>query len=133
MREISDSQSHGQSQVAESIGDRYGNVREPALKFGSFDADIQPALGLGLLINPTEWLQNEEIQLQNTQSLARPDFTGQLRQQVSQSPYRGLLVVIHGFREAHESALRKTAFLGLVLDINAPVLLFDWPETRVLH
>ena len=113
--------------TAEGIGDRYGNAREPALKFGSFDADIQPSLGLGMLINPTEWLQNEEIQLQNVQSLARPDFSEQLRQQVSQSPYRGLLVVLHGFREAHESALRKTAFLGHVLDINAPVLLFDLP------
>ncbi|MEA2080175.1 MAG: alpha/beta fold hydrolase, partial [Pseudomonadota bacterium] len=38
-----------------------------------------------------------------------------------------LLVVVHGFRERYPSALRKTAFLGHVLDINAPVLLFDWP------
>jgi esterase/lipase superfamily enzyme len=112
---------------AEHIGDRFGNERETDLKFGSFDADIQPSLGLGMLINPTEWLQNEEIQLQNVHSLEHPEFTEQLKQQVAQSPYRGLLVVIHGFREAHESALRKTAFLGHVLDINAPLLLFDWP------
>jgi len=34
---------------------------------------------------------------------------------------------VHGFRERYPSALRKTAFLGHVLDINAPVLVFDWP------
>ena len=31
------------------------------------------------------------------------------------------------FREAYPSALRKTAFLAHVLDINTPVLVFDWP------
>ncbi len=37
---------------------------------------------------------------------------------------------MHGFREAYVSALRKTTFLGHVLDINAPVLLFDWPGNQ---
>ena len=43
---------------------------------------------------------------------------------------RSLLVVVHGFREAFDSGLRKTAFLGHVLDINSPVLLFDWPGNQ---
>ena len=34
---------------------------------------------------------------------------------------------MHGFREAFPSALRKTAFLAHVLDMNSPVLVFDWP------
>ena len=34
---------------------------------------------------------------------------------------------MHGYREQFESALRKTAFVSHVLDINTPVLLFDWP------
>ena len=105
----------------------FGNEREEQLKFGFFDAEIQPSLGLGMLINPTEWLQNEEIHLRNVGSLAQQDFTRQLREQVEKSPHQALLVVLHGFREAHESALRLTAFLGHVLDINAPLLLFDWP------
>jgi hypothetical protein len=37
------------------------------------------------------------------------------------------LVVVHGYRETFPSALRKTAFLSHVLDIDTPVLLFDWP------
>ena len=43
---------------------------------------------------------------------------------------RALLVVVHGFRERYPSALRKTAFLGHVLDIYAPVLVFDWPGNQ---
>lgn len=114
----------------QSIGERFGSERETVLKFGSFDAEIKPSLGLGMLINPTQWLQNEEIQLRDLQRLDSSTFTRQLRRTVEQSPHKGLLVVLHGFREGHESALRKTAFLGHVLDLNAPVLLFDWPGNQ---
>ncbi len=34
---------------------------------------------------------------------------------------------MNGFRERFPSALRKTAFLAHVLDINSPLLVFDWP------
>ena len=109
------------------LEERFGQERESALKFGSFDAEIRPTLGLGMLINPTEWFQNEEIRLKNVRSLEQADFVAKLRTLVEKSPHRGLLVVVHGFRERYPSALRKTAFLGHVLDINAPVLVFDWP------
>ena len=112
------------------LEDRFGTDREAALKFGAFDAEIQPTLGLGMLINPTEWFQNEEINLTGVRSLQQAEFVEKLRALVEDSPHRGLLVVVHGFREAYPSALRKTAFLGHVLDINAPVLLFDWPGNQ---
>jgi alpha-beta hydrolase superfamily lysophospholipase len=64
------------------------------------------------------------------QALDRPAFVGQVQKLVRESPYRALLVVVHGFREAFPSALRKTTFLGHVLDINTPVLLFDWPGNQ---
>ena len=109
------------------LAKRFTSARHNQLSFGSFDATIRPSLGLGMLVNPTEWLQNEEIRLDNVNTLAQVDFVDQLRKQVASSPYRALLIVLHGFREGYESALRKTAFLGHVLDINAPLLLFDWP------
>mgnify|MGYP001816476706 FL=1 len=83
-----------------------------------------------MLINPTEWFQNEEIRLRDVRSLDQADFVARLRNKVQESPHRALLFVVHGFRERYPSALRKTAFLGHVLDINAPVLLFDWPSNQ---
>ncbi len=112
------------------IARRFGNRREGSLTFGHFDARIQPSLGLGMLINPTEWFQNEEIRLLEAQGENRESFVERLRDRVAKSPHRGLLLVVHGFRDAHESALRKTAFLGHVLDLNAPVVLFDWPGNQ---
>ena len=113
-----------------SLQERFGVEREETLKFGTFDADIKPSLGLGLFVNPTEWFQNEEIRLRNVTTVDRADFVEQLRKQVQKSPHKGLLVVVHGFREAYRSALGKTAFVGHVLDINSPVMLFDWPGNQ---
>jgi len=109
------------------IKNRYLSSRESDLKFGSFDTRIEPSLGLGIIIDPSKWLLNEEIQLLDVQNLQREQFIDQLRQQVEASPEGSLLIIVHGFREAYPSALRKTAFLAHVLDINTPVLLFDWP------
>ncbi|TDI92388.1 MAG: alpha/beta fold hydrolase [Chloroflexi bacterium] len=109
------------------IDSRFGRDRESSLKFGFFDTHIEQSLGIGMLIDPTEWFQNEEIQIDAVTTLDRQVFVAQLRQLVERSPYRSLLVLVHGFREAFPSALRKTAFIGHVLDINSPVLLFDWP------
>lgn len=112
------------------LEDRFTNKPGETLKFGTFDAEIKPSLGLGMLINPTEWFQNEEINLQSVSTLEREKFVGRLRDLVEASPHRGIFVVLHGFRERYPSALRKTAFIGHVLDINAPVLLFDWPGNQ---
>jgi len=115
---------------ADSLDDRFGSEREETLKFGYFDTHIEPTLGIGMLIDPTEWFQNEEIQIDQTSELDRETFVERVRELVEKSPYRSLLVVVQGFREAFPSALRKTAFLGHVLDINSPMLLFDWPGNQ---
>ncbi len=106
---------------------RFGAEREATVRFGAFDTRLEPTLGLGMLINPSDWFLNEEIRLESLRALEREQLVRELRAQVEASPYRSLLVVVHGFREAHPSALRKTAFLAHVLDIDTPVLLFDWP------
>ena len=112
------------------IEDRFRTERDDHLRFGHFDTKIEPTLGVGMLINPSDWFLNEEIRVKDIQELDQDSFVEQLQRLVQVSPHRSLLVVVHGFREAFPSALRKTAFLGHVLDINSPVLLFDWPGNQ---
>jgi esterase/lipase superfamily enzyme len=109
---------------------RYKSTREEPLKFGSFDTSIEPSLGLGIIFDPSKWFLNEEINLRDVRSLEQQAFVDELRQQVEASPHRSLLLVVHGFREAFPSALRKTAFLASVLDIDTPVVVFDWPGNQ---
>jgi len=111
----------------EILENRFGSERGAELKFGIFDASIEPSVGLGMFINPSEWFQNEEIVVSNTKSLPQAVFVEKLREQVEASPLRSLLIIVHGFRERFPSALRKTVFVGHILDINTPVMVFDWP------
>ena len=104
--------------------------REPEIHVGIFDTEIEPALGFGMLVNPTDWFQNEEIRLRRVQTLAVDAFLESLRLQVEASPRRSLLINVNGFRERFDSALRKTAFLAHVLDIDTPLLVFDWPGNQ---
>ena len=110
-----------------ALGQRFESTRQSELNFGMFDTRIEPSLGLGMILDASDWFLNEEIRLQEVDALQRGAFVSRLRQQVEQSPNRSLLLVVHGFREAFPSALRKTAFLAHVLDINTPVVVFDWP------
>ncbi len=119
-----------QEAEAGPIEERFGAQRQERLTFGSFDTRIEPSLGLGMIINPTEWLQNDVIRLRDVSILDRMAFVGQLRKLVQESPHRSLLIIVHGFRERFPSALRRTAFVGHILDINAPTLLFDWPGNQ---
>jgi len=83
-----------------------------------------------MIIDPSKWFLNEEINLRDVRSLEQQAFIDELRKQVEASPQRSLLLVVHGFREAFPSALRKTAFLASVLDIDTPVVVFDWPGNQ---
>ncbi len=109
------------------IEQRFTSEREASLNFGYFNTRIEPSLGLGMIIDPSKWFLNEEIQLVDVRAQEKEAFLAMLRQQVQASSDQSLLVVVHGFREGYPSALRKTAFLAHVLDINTPVLVFDWP------
>ena len=116
-----------QGNVEGTLEELFESQRSESLKFGTFDTKIEPTLGLGMLIDPSDWFLNEEIQVRNLDHLDQEAFLRQLSEQVEASPNRSLLVVVHGFRERFPSALNKTAFLAHVLDINTPVLVFDWP------
>jgi len=115
------------NQTEVDLQERFGNERVAGLQFGIFDTEIELSLGIGMLVNPSDWFQNEEIQLREVTALKRDEFIEQVQQQVDASPDRSLLININGFRERFPSALRKTAFLAHVLDMNTPILVFDWP------
>ena len=109
---------------------RFGDGRIERVSYGYFDVRVEPSLGLGMLVNPTQWMQNEEIRLDSRSGLDRRRFAEALRAQVHRSPHKSLLVVVHGHQESFRTALRKTAFLGHVLDLDTPVLVFDWPADQ---
>ena len=110
-----------------SLGERFTNRREDGVRFGSYDAEIQPSLGLSEIFDPTKWFHNEHVEIREERQLDQARFVAELQGAIERAPLRSLLVVVHGYREQFPSALRKTAFVSHILDLNTPVLLFDWP------
>ncbi len=110
-----------------TLEERFTNERQESLEFGSFDTRIEPNLGLGMIINPTDWFTNEELNILAVHDLDQPALVDQIRAQVEASPHRALLVVVHGYRNSFPTSIRMTALVAHVLDVNAPVLMMDWP------
>jgi esterase/lipase superfamily enzyme len=112
------------------LKERLGAMRRAGLLLGSFDTQIEPTLGLGRWLDASRWLLDEELKVLDVRPLEQADFVAQVRAMVAESPHRGLLLLVHGFRTDFDFALRGTAFLANVLDINAPVMVFDWPGNQ---
>ncbi|MCU0835942.1 MAG: alpha/beta fold hydrolase [Chromatiaceae bacterium] len=112
------------------LAERFTATRADRLELGSFDTEIEPSLGLGMWLDTSRWFLDEEIQIRNVHTLEPPDFVAQARAMVEASPHRALLLLVHGYRTDFNLALRATAFLAHILDINAPVMVFDWPGNQ---
>lgn len=103
-----------------------GNQLGGALLTGTFDVRISPYLS----IKPLVWLDSESIKWLARNELPENTFHPMLRQAVQTSPQKSLLIIVWGFRDWFQSAALKTAYTAYVLDINTPVLLFDWPGNQ---
>lgn len=93
---------------------------------GTFEVLISPYMS----ILPFVWFDTPTMEWAGRQELAQTEFKMQLRKAVKASPQKSLLIVIWGFRDWFQSAALKTAYTGFVLDINTPILLFDWPGNQ---
>ena len=72
------------------IEERFESEREDFAESRFFDTRIEPSLGIGMLINPSDWFLNEDIQLKDVQTLERDAFVRSSGQQVQASPHRSV-------------------------------------------
>ncbi len=103
-----------------------GSTLGTEVSMGTFDVLFTP----GTSIVPWIWLNDKYIEFVGRQALSQEETMARLRAAVQASPHKSLLVVVWGFRDWFWSAAVKTAYTAYVLDINTPVLLFDWPGNQ---
>ncbi len=103
-----------------------GNQLGDTIATGTFDVRISPYLA----IKPFVWFDSESIKWLARNELHKNTFVPMLRQAVQASPQKSLLIIVWGFRDWFQSAALKTAYTAYALDINTPVLLFDWPGNQ---
>jgi esterase/lipase superfamily enzyme len=93
---------------------------------GTFEARISPRMP----IQPWIWHDTDYIELVGRKELSQDQAMSQLREAVAASPHKSLLILVWGWRDRFQTAALKTAYSAYVLDINTPVLLFDWPGNQ---
>ena len=103
-------------------GNKLGNT----ITTGTYDVRISPYMP----IQPWVWFDTTSMQWADRQEVAQDEALARLRAAVQASPQKSLLVVVWGYRDWFQSAALKTAYTAYVLDINTPVLLFDWPGNQ---
>lgn len=103
-----------------------GNKLGEEISTGTFDVLISP----DLLIEPFVWFDTYKMRWASRSELPEDKFRSQLQQAVQESPHKSVLIIVWGFRDWFQSAALKTAYTAYVLDINTPVLLFDWPGNQ---
>lgn len=93
---------------------------------GTFDVRISPYLP----IQPRVWFDTKQLDWAGQAELSQEEYVAKLKAAVQAAPHKSVLVVVWGFRDWFRSAALKTAYTAYVLDINTPVLLFDWPGNQ---
>jgi len=103
-----------------------GNKLGSEISAGTFDVLISPSTP----IVPWVWLDTHYIEWAGREALSQDEVLARMRTAVQASPHKSVLVIVWGFRDWFQSAALKTAYTAYVLDINTPVLLFDWPGNQ---
>lgn len=103
-----------------------GNKLGDEILTGTFDVRISPYMP----IQPFVWFDKTSMEWAGRQPLSHETFQLKLTQAVQDSPQKSLLIIVWGFRDWFQSAALKTAYTAYALDIDTPVLLFDWPGNQ---
>lgn len=102
----------------------------PERTTGTFQARIAPELHIGEYSQVASWKETEELEILAVEEADFDPWWKRLEAAVEASPHNSLLVIVWGWKEFFESAALKTAYTAYILDINTPVLLFDWPSNQ---
>ncbi len=93
---------------------------------GKVDVKVNPRIKIGKML-PQRFKRKREIGIQDVQKLSNADLLKQLTDAVANSPHKSLLVLVFGFKDDFEAVAIEAAYFAYMLDVNTPILLFDWP------
>ena len=104
----------------------FGSGLAEKASYRTLSVKIDPGLTIGRML-PESLKKGDVIGLQEAAPLDEDAFMKQLSEAVKASPHNSLLVVVFGYKDGYEATAIKAAYFAYLLDVNTPVLLFDWP------
>ncbi len=93
---------------------------------GMIEVKIDPKITIGKML-PKRFERKGEIGIQKIDTLDEDALIEDLKKVVSKSPHKSLMVLVMGFKDDFSSVAIESAYSAYMLDVNTPVLLFDWP------
>ena len=111
---------------AAAASPEFGKNLGDGMTYGRLDVKINPEVTIGTML-PKKLKRHGVIGVQEVGKLDDEAFINQLSEAVAASPHRSLMVMVFGYKDNFEATAIKTAYFTYLLDVNTPVLLFDWP------
>lgn len=96
------------------------------LTYGTLNVKIDPSITIGKML-PNRLKRFGTIGIQEVRKTDEDAFLKQIADAVAASPHDSLLVLIFGYNDDFEATAIKASYFSYLLDVNTPVLLFDWP------
>lgn len=93
---------------------------------GTFAVRVSPYLPIEARV----WFDEARMNWVGHSPLPPKQAFDRLRSRVQAAPQKSVLVIVWGFRDWFRSAALKTVYTAYVLDVDTPVLLFDWPGNQ---
>lgn len=104
----------------------FANTLSKEMTFGELNVKINPGVTIGTML-PNKLKRHGVIGVQEVNKLDDKDFIAKLSEAVAASPHKSLMIIIFGYKDNFEATAIKSSYFTYLLDINTPVLLFDWP------
>jgi len=120
-----------QSRTAADGSVSFGNEIADKTSYQKMNVKIDAGLTIGKML-PEHLKKHSIIGLQEAAPLDDDAFMKQLSEAVKTSPHNSLLVVVFGYKDGYEATAIKAAYFAYLLDVNTPVLLFDWPGDQAV-
>jgi esterase/lipase superfamily enzyme len=100
------------------------------LTWGTYEAAVDPELSIDVENILGILGASDDIVIRDVAVSEPTEAVAQLKAAVDASPHKSLLIVLWGYKERFDTAALKTAYFAYSLDIDTPVLLFDWPGNQ---
>lgn len=111
---------------ADSPSPMFGKKIAKNMTYGALNVKINPRVSIGTML-PKKLKRRGVIGVQEVSKLDDEAFIRKLSEAVAASPHKSLMLVVFGYKDNFEATAIKASYFTYLLDINTPVLLFDWP------
>jgi esterase/lipase superfamily enzyme len=108
----------------------FNNGLATGITCGNLTVKIDPEIKIGKML-PKRLERKGLIGIQEVKTAKEDAFMQGLADAVKTSPHNSLLVIVFGYKDDFEATAIKAAYFTYLLDVNTPVLLFDWPGDQL--